>query len=51
MCLVYGLHEWEEIGQDMNLLYLVPGIYWGGGGDGERVLNYPSVLSALPFSV
>lgn len=32
MCLVYGLHEWKEIGQDMNLLYLVSGIYWGGVG-------------------
>lgn len=49
MCLVYCLHKWKKIGQDMNLLYLVPGIYWSGGG--ERVLNYPSVLSALPFSL
>lgn len=39
LSLVYGLHRWKGLGQDMKSIDLAPEIYWGGGR--EKVLNYP----------
>lgn len=48
MCLVYGLHKWKEIGQDMNLLYLVPGI-GVGVGKGCWIIPQFYLLSPFPY--